>query len=102
MKCEHKGCEEESEINICHNHINEDYPPDFENEHRRVIKLIDEFEEMIKIFIKECNKDIREEVLAERSRGEQLAYKTILNSNKFKELKELKSKMLEKPKCERL
>lgn len=28
MKCEHKGCDEEAEINICHNHINEDYPPD--------------------------------------------------------------------------
>ena len=26
MKCEHKGCRREAEINICHNHINTDYP----------------------------------------------------------------------------
>lgn len=43
MICEHKGCEKEAEINICHDHINEDYPSNFDG------------------FVKELKQELKEE-----------------------------------------
>lgn len=58
-------------------------------------KKLEAFELMVKSFVKEGNRDIFENnEFAERSRGENLAYKTIMNSNGFKDLKEAIEKVL--------
>lgn len=44
MKCEHKGCKEEAEINICHNHINKDYPTDFSQVFNDIDKACEEWD----------------------------------------------------------
>ena len=47
--CEHKGCDDEDVIIICHNHINEDYPLDCKQEVKKAKQdLIDDIEEHYK------------------------------------------------------
>lgn len=53
MKCEHKGCKNEAEINICHEHINKDYPPDYNPLAKEIGKLLKKHRERIEYVVPE-------------------------------------------------